>query len=118
MCGIREVSTSPSTDGRSPPTDFTTAQMISPQQCEIHVTPEDQMGPFTLPGQPAHMQQGNKCPAAPSPACGIPVSPANTQDRLWGYAARVCAHRGRMSHPKDTKGNSPEREFGLENPDY
>ena len=44
-CGIQEISMSLSTDGWSPPTDFTTVQMIRPQPCETHMTLEDQIGP-------------------------------------------------------------------------
>lgn len=35
-CGIQEISMSLSTDGWSPPTNFTTVQMIRPQLCETH----------------------------------------------------------------------------------
>lgn len=45
---------SPSTEGLSPPTNFTKSQMLRLQQCETQITPEDQTGSFTLPGHPVH----------------------------------------------------------------
>lgn len=39
--------------------------MVTPQQCETHVTPEDQTGPFTFPGHRVHGAE--QCLAVPSP---------------------------------------------------
>lgn len=105
--GDPHVSTISSTASKVPkahPPDCRTAQTVAPQQREAHLTPEDQTGPFTLPGHQARRAE-QRVSGSPIPWPRAPCLAPRTMSEEKGSEenCKTTWSLGRLSHPKETK---------------